>query len=236
MPACAAVATRLRAAPPFGFPAPSGRKSRDVSQKMRTFACGKNLMRMNKQGFLLTLLLPALGLLTVACGRRTPAAPAGAAADGPATERRAAPAATSTGVMQDATLARTVPEMRRDSLCLLRIDSLARCRKPSFDTPRHAVEAHMRAYVAVDAPLLFHVCELIVERPRPQQVLDYQVMMEGLQRRGLQPVAFTVTHVHEPEGDVCPVDVDLTMPDGTLQALRAEALRLPSGRWRPLMK
>lgn len=192
-----------------------------------------------------TSILLLAACLLAACGRSSkPEGPSGAAAAGDSAsaaqqsgrggsdpDRKAA----ARGVMQDEDLTRTVEELRRDSLNLRRIDSLALCDQPSYATPREAVAAQMRAYVAVDAPLMFHVCELGFGRPEAQHVLDYQHMMEGLARRGLLPTAFTITRVGE-EGDVCSVDVDLTMPDGSIQPMLAEAFRLPDGRWRPLVK
>lgn len=166
--------------------------------------------------------------LLAGCGKRGQTA--GESAPQGATPVRKAPAQ---GVMQDGGLVRTVEEMRRDSAHLHRIDSLARLPQPSYATPREAVEAQLHAYVAVDAPLLFHVSESGFERTNAQQVLDYQHMMESLSRRHLLPTAFAITKVGEPD-DLCPVEVDLTMPDGTLQPMNTQAFRLDDGRWRPL--
>lgn len=182
------------------------------------------------------VILAAAGL-AAGCGRRTSAAGDGAAQEGGSaqeTVRASAPAARE-GVMQDAGLTRSVEELRRDSINLRRIDSLALCPQPSFATPRQAVEAFLRAYVSVDAPLLFHVSETGFGPIEPQQVMDYQHMMEGLARRHLLPTDFAVTEVGE-QGEVCPVIVDLRMADGSAQAMHTEAYRLPSGRWRSLLK
>lgn len=175
------------------------------------------------------LILPAL-CLAVACGKPSPQEKetAGQAA-------ASAEAAGKKSVMQDAMLVRTTDELQRDSLNLLRIGTLALQDKPAYATPREAVEAFMQAYVSADAPLMFHVCEVGFGPVEPQQVLDYQHMMEGLSRAGSLPAAFTVTEVGE-QGGVCPVMVDLVMPDGATQAMRAEAVRLPGGLWRPLLK
>lgn len=171
------------------------------------------------------LTIPLL-LLMAACGR-SPRKSGGEVAGSPATQ------AGKTGVMQDGGLVRTVEEMRRDSAHLHRIDSLARLPQPSYATPREAVEAQLRAYVAVDAPLLFHVSESGFERTDAQQVLDYQHMMEGLARRHLLPTDFAITEVGG-QDELCPVEVDLTMPDGTVQPMHTQAFRLDDGRWRPL--
>lgn len=175
------------------------------------------------------LILPAL-CLTVACGKPSQQEKETAGKTAASTE-----VAGKKGVMQDAMLVRTTDELQRDSLNLLRIGTLALQDKPAYATPREAVEAFMQAYVSADAPLMFHVCEVGFGPVEPQQVLDYQHMMEGLSRVGSLPTSFTVTEVGE-QGGVCPVTVDLVMPDGTTQAMRAEAFRLDDGRWRPLLK
>lgn len=139
------------------------------------------------------------------------------------------------GVMQYTDLPRSTEELRLDSLNLRRIQALALQEKPTYATPREAVEAFMQAYIDADAPRMFHVCEVGFGPVEPQHVLDYQHMMEGLSKIDALPTAFAITETGD-EGDTCPIIVDLTMSDGTTQSMRVEAYRLSSSRWRPLLK
>lgn len=174
--------------------------------------------------------------LAVGCGRspQKTQAGAGAVSADDSTGTVAAPSCGGETGMQPIEPYRSVEDIRRDSFSMARIDSLALLPPPSFGSPREAVEAHMRAYVALDAPLMFHVCELGFDR-EPQVVLDYQHMMEGLVRMGRFPKAFSIAEVGAEE-DVCQVVVDFTMEDGSVQPMYTEALRLSSGRWRPVIK
>lgn len=173
--------------------------------------------------------------LVVGCGRRPQKTEVerGVGADD-STCTRVTPSCGNEAGLQPIEPYRSVEEIRRDSFSMARIDSLALLPPPSFGSPREAVEAHMRAYVALDAPLMFHICELGFDR-KPQVVLDYQHMMEGLVRLGRFPKAFSIAEVGA-EDDVCQVVVDFTMEDGSQQLMCTEAIRLSSGRWRPLIK
>lgn len=175
--------------------------------------------------------------LVAGCGRRSQKTEAGAEAvstdDSAGTV--AAPSRGSETGLQPIEPYRSVEEIRRDSFSMARIDSLALLPPPSFGSPREAVEAHMRAYVALDAPLMFHICELGFDR-EPQLILDYQHMMEGLVRLGRFPKSFSIAEMGVEEEMVCKAVVDFTMEDGSVQPMHTEAIRLSSGRWRPVIR